>query len=200
VDDRYESTMSNLALEAPRSCWALNDTRQRARSEDHVKMQRPRTRGATAAGEMKRRAMQQSSRRQTTMMARQFIAGHCANAPIPAATPLNAASSVPSAPHSLPPVLLPPKTSSPSHGSLCFLHCRRIFELGGEAPRAPLGSRTKTKVPALWAPRAGGPLRIGAPTQGAENHVAPGTSMALTLRGPAPGGALIMGAFRERKL
>jgi hypothetical protein len=83
VDDRYESAMSNLALEAPRSCWALNDTRQRARSEDHVKMQRPRTRGATAAGEMKRRATQQSSRRQTTMMARQFTAGHCANALIP---------------------------------------------------------------------------------------------------------------------
>jgi hypothetical protein len=31
-----------------------NGTRQRARSEDHVKMQRPRTRGATAAGETKR--------------------------------------------------------------------------------------------------------------------------------------------------
>jgi hypothetical protein len=46
------------------------------------------------------------------------------------------------------------------------------------------------KVPALWTPGAGGPLRIGAPMQGAANRAAPGTSMALTLRGPARGGAL----------
>jgi hypothetical protein len=46
------------------------------------------------------------------------------------------------------------------------------------------------KVPALWTPGAGGPLRIGAPTLGAANRAALGTSMALTLRGPAPGGGL----------
>jgi hypothetical protein len=39
-------------------------------------------------------------------------------------------------------------------------------------------------------PDAGGPLRIGAPRQGEANHAAPGASDALTLRGPAPGGAL----------
>jgi hypothetical protein len=80
-------------------------------------MQRPRTRGATAAGEMKRRAMQQSPRCQTVMMA-----------------------------------------------------C-----IGG---------------PSRWAPGAGGPLRIRAPPHNAANCAAPGTSIALTLRGPAPGGAL----------
>jgi hypothetical protein len=97
---------------------------------------------------------------------------------------------MPSALHSLPPVLLPLQTSSPSHGSLYFLRRCRIFELGGEAPRAPPGSRNMPKVPTLWAPGAGGPLRIGAPTQGAKNCAAPGTSMALTLWGPSPGGAL----------
>jgi hypothetical protein len=54
----------------------------------------------------------------------------------------------------------------------------------------PLGSRNKLKVPAIGVPGAGGPLRIGAPAQGMENLAAPGTSRALTLRGPAPGGAL----------
>jgi hypothetical protein len=54
----------------------------------------------------------------------------------------------------------------------------------------PPSSRNKPKVPTLWTPGAAGPLRIGAPTQGAVNRVALGTSMALTLRGPAPGGAL----------
>jgi hypothetical protein len=54
----------------------------------------------------------------------------------------------------------------------------------------PLGNQNKLKVPAIRAPRSGGPLRIGAPAQGTENPAAPGTSRALTLRGPAPGGAL----------
>jgi hypothetical protein len=79
-------------------------------------MQRPRTCGATIAGETKRRATQQSPRRQTAMMARHFTAGRCVDASIPAlgldaltlAAPLNAASSTPSALHSLPPVPLPP--------------------------------------------------------------------------------------------
>jgi hypothetical protein len=54
----------------------------------------------------------------------------------------------------------------------------------------PPGSRNKAKVPARWTPGAGGPLRIGAPMQGAVDHAAPGTSSALTLWGLAPGGAL----------
>jgi hypothetical protein len=47
-------------------------------------MQRPQTCGATAAGETKRRAMQQSPRRQTVMMARCFATERCANASNPA--------------------------------------------------------------------------------------------------------------------
>jgi hypothetical protein len=39
-------------------------------------------------------------------------------------------------------------------------------------------------------PDTGGPLCIGALMQGVANRVAPGTSIALTLRGPAPRGAL----------
>jgi hypothetical protein len=161
-------------------------------------MQRPWMCGATAAGETKQRVTQQSPRRQTAMMARHFTTGHCADASIPAlgldastlAAPFNTASSTPSAPHSLPLVLLPPKTSNPSHGSLWFFRRRRIFELMGEVPWAPPGQQEQAKSPRLWAPGAGGPLCIEAPTQGAENSVAPRTSMALTLWGPAPGGAL----------
>jgi hypothetical protein len=125
------------------------------RSENHVKMQRPWTHGATAAGETKWRVTQQSPRRQTAMMARHFTAGHCADAPIPVlgrdasmpAAPLNAASSTPSALHSLPPVLLPRKTPSPSHGSLCFLRRYWIFELGGETPWAPPGQQEQAESP-----------------------------------------------------
>jgi hypothetical protein len=54
----------------------------------------------------------------------------------------------------------------------------------------PLGSKNKAKVPARWTPGAGGPLRIGALRQGEVNRAASGASGALTLRGPAPGGAL----------
>jgi hypothetical protein len=87
------------------------------------------------------------------MMARRFTAGHCANAPIPAlglnastpATPLNVASSMPSALHSLPPVLLPPQTPSPSHGSFCFLRHRQICKIGGKVPRAPPGQQEQTE-------------------------------------------------------
>jgi hypothetical protein len=175
-----------------------NGTRQRARSEDHVKMQRPWTRGASATGEMKRQATQQSPRHQTAMMARHFTTGHCADAPIPAlghdastpTAPLNAASSTPSALHSLPPVLFPPRhlpramdpsASSAAAGSSSY---------GAKRRGCPPSSRNKPKVPALWAPRVRGPLRIGAPMQGAENRVASGTSMALIFRGPTLGGAL----------
>jgi hypothetical protein len=54
----------------------------------------------------------------------------------------------------------------------------------------PAGSRKKAKVPARWTPSARCPLRIGAPMQGEANHATPGTSSALTLRGPAPRGPL----------
>jgi hypothetical protein len=46
-------------------------------------MQRPRTGGMSAAGETKRRASQQSPRRQTVMMAHHFATERCADAPIP---------------------------------------------------------------------------------------------------------------------
>jgi hypothetical protein len=58
-------------------------------------MQRPRTRGAIAAGEKKRRAMQQSPRRQIVMMAHRFAEEHCASALIPA---LRFDASMPAAP------------------------------------------------------------------------------------------------------
>jgi hypothetical protein len=53
-----------------------------------------------------------------------------------------------------------------------------------------MGSGKKAKVPAQWTPSAGGPLRIGAPRQGEASRAAAGTFGALTLRGPARGGAL----------
>jgi hypothetical protein len=56
--------------------------------------------------------------------------------------------------------------------------------LGTKCRGHPPGSRNKVKVPAR------GPLRIGAQTQGVANRATPGTSSALTLRGPVPGGAL----------
>jgi hypothetical protein len=58
-------------------------------------MQRPQTRGTTAASEMKRQAMQQSPRCQTVMMARRFTAERRANALIPA---LRFDASTPAAP------------------------------------------------------------------------------------------------------
>jgi hypothetical protein len=142
-------------------------------------MQRPRTRGVTAAGETKRWATQQSPRHQTAMMVRHFTVGHCADAPIPAlgrdsstlAAPLNASSSTPSALHSLPPVLLPPKTPSLSHGSLYILRRCRIFELGGEAPRAPPGQQEQAKSPrplGAWSRRP--PAHWGADVGRGEPH------------------------------
>jgi hypothetical protein len=120
--------------------------RVNARSEDHMKIQRPRTRGAAAAGETKWRATLQSPRRQTIMMARRFTAEHCANASIPAlrfdaltpAAPLNTASSRPLAPHLLPhmPFLLP---RPQAHGSLRLL--RRWTKLRVEMPRTPPGQQ-----------------------------------------------------------
>jgi hypothetical protein len=137
----------------PEAAGPPNDTRQHARSEDHMKMQRPRTCGASAADETKRWATQQSPRRQIAMMAHRFTAGHFANTPIPAlrhdastsAAPLNVASSTPSALHLLPPVLLPPQTPSSSHGSFCLLRHRWICELVGEMPRAPPRQQEQNK-------------------------------------------------------
>jgi hypothetical protein len=107
-------------------------------------MQSPRTGGATAAGETKRRVSQQSSRRQTAMMACHFTAERCADAPIPA---LGLDASTPAAPFkcSLLDALGTSSTSSsttssldtsPSDGSLCLLRHCQICELGGEMPRA----------------------------------------------------------------
>jgi hypothetical protein len=68
----------------PEAAGPSNGTRQRARSEDHAKMQRLRTRGMTADGETKWQVSQQSPRHQSVMMARHFSAERCADAPIPA--------------------------------------------------------------------------------------------------------------------
>jgi hypothetical protein len=43
----------------------------------------------------------------------------------------------------------------------------------------PLGSKNKPKMPALGAPGAEGPLRIGAPVWGGENRAALRASSAL---------------------
>jgi hypothetical protein len=71
-------------VRGPQKLLGPPTARVNARSEDHVKMKRTQMCGATATGEMKRRAMQQSPRRQTVMMAHHFAAERCANAPIPA--------------------------------------------------------------------------------------------------------------------
>jgi hypothetical protein len=132
---------SSVPLKGP------NGTRQRAWLEDHVKMQRPRTCGATAAGETMRRAMQQSPRHQTAMMARHFTVGRCADAPIPTLG-LDASTLTVPFKCSLLDVLGTSPTSSSttssldislSDGSLCLLRRHRICELRGEMPRAPPG-------------------------------------------------------------
>jgi hypothetical protein len=102
-------------------------------------MQRLRTRGVTADGEMKRRATQQSPRRQTVMMAHHFTVERCADAPIPtlrfdASTPaapfkcslLNTLGTSPTSPSTT-----PSSGTSLSDGSLWLLLRRRIRELGG---------------------------------------------------------------------
>jgi hypothetical protein len=60
---------------------------------------------------------------------------------------------------------------------------------GAKRRGRPLGSGKKAKIPAQWTPGAGGPLRIGVPRQEEADRAAAGTSGALTLRGPARGGA-----------
>jgi hypothetical protein len=120
--------------------------RVNARSEDHVKIQRPRTRGAAAAGETKRRATLQSPRHQTVMMARRFTAERCANASIPA---LRSDASTPDAPFKY--SLLETSGTSPSsscspllsrrraHGSFQLFH--RRTKLGNEMPWTPAGQQ-----------------------------------------------------------
>jgi hypothetical protein len=89
-------------------------------------MQRPRMRGATAAGETKRRAMQQSPRHQTVMMARHFAVGCCANAQIPV---LRFDASTPAAPFKCSlldnlgtsPSTTSSSCTSPSNGPFCLL-------------------------------------------------------------------------------
>jgi hypothetical protein len=156
-------------------------------------------RGTTIAGETKWWATQQSLRRQTATMARHFTTGRCTDALIPA---LGLDASMSAAPFkcslldALGTSLISSSTTSssyasPSHGSLCPLHRCQICELGGEAPRTPPGQLEQNKSSRhVWTSGARGPLRIGAPTRGAANRVALGTSSAVTLRGPAPGGAL----------
>jgi hypothetical protein len=133
----------------------------------------------------------------TVMMARRFTAEHRANALLPAlrfdaTTPaallkyslLNTSGTSPSSSSATSsptlPKLMDPSASSAAAGPSSGAKCRG----------RPLGSRNKTKVPARWTPGAGGPLRIGALRQGEVNRAAPGTSSALNLRGPTPGGAL----------
>jgi hypothetical protein len=134
-------------------------------------MQRLRTRGATATGETKRRASQQSLRRQTAMMARHFAAECCADAPIPAlrldtsmlAVPFKCSLLDTSGTSSSSSSTTSSSDASSSDGSLHLLRCCWIW-LGGEAPRVPSGQQEQSEVPARWTPGAGGPLRIGALT------------------------------------
>jgi hypothetical protein len=133
-------------------------------------MQRLQTCGTTAAGETKWRAMQQSPRRQTIMMARRFAAERCANASIPMlrfdastlAAPLKyslletsgtspSSSSVTYS--SMPPKQMDPSASTTAAG----------LSLGAKHRGRPPGSRNRAKIPARWTPGARGPLLIGAP-------------------------------------
>jgi hypothetical protein len=102
-------------------------------------MQRPRTRGVTAAGETKWWATQQSPRRQTVMMAHRFTAACCTNALISA---LIFDASTPAAPfkcsllYTLGTSPTSPSTTSSfgtslSNGPFCLLLRRRIRELRG---------------------------------------------------------------------
>jgi hypothetical protein len=130
----------------PEADGPSNGMRQRAWLEDHVKMQRSWMHGATAAGEMNRRASHQSPRHQTIMKARHFTAEHCADALIPV---MGLDASTPPAPFKCSLLDASGTSSSPSStasssdtsscdGSLCLLHHRWIW-LGGEMPWAPPG-------------------------------------------------------------
>jgi hypothetical protein len=80
------------------------------------------------------------------------------------------------------PYAMDPSASSAAAGS---------SSVGMKRRERPIGSQNRPKVLAIGAPRAGGPLRIGALARGTENCATLGTSRALTLWGPAPGGALV---------
>jgi hypothetical protein len=80
---------------------------------------------------------------------------------------------------------MPPKPMDPSASSAAAR-----TSSGAKRRGRPPGSRIKAKIPARWTPGASGPLRLGALMRGEANRIAPGTSSALTLWGPAPGGAL----------
>jgi hypothetical protein len=80
------------------------------------------------------------------------------------------------------PCAMDPSASSAASGS---------SSAGAKRRGCTPGSRNRPKVPTNGAPGAGGPLRIAALAQGAENRTAPGTYRDLTLRGPAPVGALV---------
>jgi hypothetical protein len=146
---------------------------------------------------MKRRAMQQYPRRQIAMMACHFTAGHFADAPVLALGLDALMSAAPFKCSLLDALDTSPASSSttsssdtsPSDGSFCLLR-RRIRELGSKTPRAPPGQPEQDegscpvdarsrRLPAHWGTAIG-----------RGNHAAPGTSIALTLRGPTPGGAL----------
>jgi hypothetical protein len=131
------------------------------------------------------------------MMARRFIAERSANASVPAlrfdammpAAPLKyslletsgtppSSSSATSSPTL--PKLMDPSASSAAAGP----------SWGSKRRGRPPGSGNEAKVLARWTLSASGPLRICAPRQGEANRATPGTSGALTLWGPALGGAL----------
>jgi hypothetical protein len=184
-------------VRAPRSCWALQrhaSTRAVRGPCEDAELQ---TCGATAAGEMKRRATQQYPRRQIAMMARHFTAGRCADAPVLA---LGLDALMPVAPFKcslLDALDTSPASSnttsssdtSPSDGSFCLLR-RRIRELRGETPRAPPGQPEQDEGSRPVDARSRRPPAHWGAAVGRCNHAAPGTSIALTLRGPTLGGAL----------
>jgi hypothetical protein len=133
----------------------------------------------------------------TVMMARRFVAERCANTLVlalsfDATTPtaplkyslLGTSGTSPSS-SSATSSSMPPKTMDPFASSAAA-----GMSSGAKRRGRPPGSRNKAKIPARWTPGAGGPMRLGAPMQGEANRAAPGTSCALTLRGPAPRGAL----------
>jgi hypothetical protein len=131
------------------------------------------------------------------MMARRFTVERCANASVPAlrfdaimpAVPLKyglleTSGTSPSSSCAISSSMTP-KPMDPSASSTAVR-----TSSGAKRRGRPLGSKNKEKVPAQWAPGAGGPLRLGALMRGTTNRAAPRTSSALTLRGPTPRGAL----------
>jgi hypothetical protein len=131
------------------------------------------------------------------MMAHRFTVQHHANASVPA---LRFDATTPAAP--LKYSLLETSDTSPSSSSATssptlpnLMDPSASSAVAGPSSGAkrrgcPPDSGNKTKVPARWTPGTGCPLRIGTPRQGEANRAALGTFGALTLQGPAPGGAL----------